>query len=218
MQRLLPFCNKFPQLWLTGSGSLALAHWLTCSLFFPGCKRYVTGFLVFWISDFLWISGFLVPWLCWFCFALILSAFSGSLLSQSDILWFFGIHITVIIWKDDNVSPPKNCHCSVCIYRLQAGSNVNAHALWFDYSCSHYFTMRQPFICSDANKIRHALLWIQTTENGLHKIKLDSFYKNVSDLRSTPYNHKCFVPPGFFHLNFLSLQKNLINSCLNTVK
>ena len=92
MQSSIHFCNMFPWLWLIGS--LALVHWL-----FVSSRDYCDISLDSWISGFFGfcVSAFLVPWLCWLCFALAGSAFRGSLFSQNDIWYSIRRFINVVV-------------------------------------------------------------------------------------------------------------------------
>ena len=111
----------FPWHWLTGSS----AHWH----WFTGClaHRFTSSWHVFglldnsWYSGFVafWISGFLIPWLWWFCFTLAGSTILGFLLPQKDIACSTGINITVVVavsLEQRRFFNPEFCHYSLCIH------------------------------------------------------------------------------------------------------
>ena len=166
------------------TGSLVLFQWLLGPIFVHRMNmkcHWIPGFLVF------WTSGFLVPWLCWFCFELSGSASSGTHLAQNGTSYYFGIDITVIfsvfqekVWFFNH----KFCHCSLCILVcwikpiaiwLQCQGSLDLAELSLLTAHTASLCVIQTY-CSDASKIRRALMWKLTAEIWLAQNKLGLFF------------------------------------------
>ena len=154
-----------------------------------------------WISGFLafWTSVFLVTWLCWFYLALAGSAFSAFLFAKIDIVHSFRIDITVIVavYLDKRELFTQRLLLLLPVYPL---CRINPIAICLQCQCSRnlarvlLFILLHHALSTDIAEMQgksDAHYWaIRAQRIGSQKTSLNSFHKNFSSIKSTPYNLK----------------------------